>query len=68
MRLTEVQYRRTVKRILTPLAAHLDDVIDRSFHSDSFRERTARFIRERLKIFNFEMCGKQNKSLSGDSP
>ena len=51
MRLTEVQYHRTVKRILTPLAAHLDETLERSFLSASFRERTAAFIRERLKTF-----------------
>ena len=51
MRMTEVQYRRTVKRILTPLATKLDETLERSFLSAAFRGRTAAFIRNRLAMF-----------------
>ena len=52
MLLTDVQYRRTVKRILTPLAERLDATLVRSFLSEDFRTRVAKSIRSRLAIFS----------------
>lgn len=52
MRLTEVQYTRTLRRVLRPLAANLDAALGRSFLSDEFRSRVRASIRERLALFS----------------
>ena len=52
MRLTEVQYTRTLRRVLRPLAANLDAALTRLFLSDDFRSRVRASIRERLALFS----------------
>ena len=52
MRLTEVQYTRTLRRVLRPLSANLDAALGRSFLSDEFRSRVRASIHERLALFS----------------
>ena len=52
MRLTPVQFKRTVKRVTTNVAAHLEEAFDRSFLSDDFKTHCRTLVRERLAAFN----------------
>ena len=54
MRLTPVQFKRTVKRVTTNVAAHLEEAFDRSFLSDGFKSRCRALVRERLDLFRAE--------------
>ena len=51
MRLTPVQFKRTVKRVTTNVAAYLEEAFDRSFLSDDFKSRCRALVRERLAVF-----------------
>ena len=51
MRLTPVQFKRTVKRVTTNVTAHLEEAFDRSFLSDDFKTRCRALVRERLSVF-----------------
>ena len=51
MRLTPVQFKRTVKRVTTNVSAHLEEAFDRSFLSDDFKARCRALVRERLTMF-----------------
>ena len=50
MRLTPVQFTRTVRRVTSAVAANLDEAFDRSFLSDDFRSRCRALVRERLRL------------------
>lgn len=50
MRLTQVQFKRTVKRVMTNVAAHLEEALVRSFLSDDFKSRCRALVRERLAL------------------
>ena len=50
MRLTPVQFKRTVKRVTTNVAAHLEEAFGRSFLSDDFKSRCRALVRERLAL------------------
>ena len=52
MRLTPVQFKRTVKRVTTNVTAHLEEAFDRSFLSDDFKTRCRALVHERLAVFN----------------
>ena len=51
MRLTPVQFKRTVKRVTTNVAAHLEEAFDRSFLSDGFKTRCRALVHERQGVF-----------------
>ena len=51
MRLTPVQFKRTVKRVTTNVIAHLEEAFDRSFLSDDFKTHCRVLVRERLAVF-----------------
>ena len=51
MRLTPVQFKRTVKRVTTNVTAHLEEAFDRSFLSEDFKTRCRALVRERLAVF-----------------
>ena len=51
MRLTLVQFKRTVKRVTTNVTAHLEEAFDRSFLTDDFKTRCRALVRERLSAF-----------------
>ena len=50
MRLTDVQFTRTLKRIAKGVSAHLDEAFDRSFLSDGFKQRCRDLILARLRM------------------
>ena len=50
MRLTPVQFTRTVRRVTNAVAANLDEAFDRSFLSDDFKSRCRALVRERLAL------------------
>ena len=52
MRLTPVQFKRTVKRVTTNVTAHLEEAFDRSFLSDDFKTHCRALVHERLAVFN----------------
>ena len=51
MRLTPVQFKRTVKRMTTNVAAHLVEAFDSLFLSDGFKSRCRALVRERQDLF-----------------
>ncbi len=56
MHFTPVQFSRTLERIVSGIRRHLDEVLDRSFLSDDFKNRFAKLVAERLKLLCFQGC------------
>ena len=50
MQLSEVQFERTLKRVIKPLSEKLDSVLARSFISDDFKKRVAEVIKGRVSV------------------
>ncbi len=52
MRLTPVQFERSIKRVTSAIRTHLDDALARSFLSDDFKARLGKLVAEHLNVLS----------------